>query len=52
MKIKETIDKAYGNIPKEATPTLEIFTELNKPKLIPKWLRALFKKKNEKNSNY
>lgn len=52
MKFKETIEKAYGNIPKEATPSLEFFTGFKPPRLLPKWLGVLFKKKkNEQSSN-
>jgi len=54
MKFKETIEKAYGSIPKEATPNLELLKEFEGPQIIPKWLKVLFKKKkkNEKNSNH
>ena len=53
MKIKETLDKAYGNIPKEATPKLDIFADVHKPRTpITKWVKSLLKRKrNEQGPN-
>ncbi len=50
MKFKETIEKAYGSIPKEATPNLNLFNDFNvirKPKMFSKWIQLLFKKKKK-----
>jgi hypothetical protein len=42
MSVKETLEKAYGHIPKEATPALEAFDLKIK---LPSYIRWLFTKK-------
>jgi hypothetical protein len=42
MSAKETLEKAYGHIPKETTPSLESF---DLPIKLPSYIRWLFLKK-------
>jgi hypothetical protein len=42
MSIKDTLEKAYGNIPKEATPSLDVFDLKIK---LPTYVRWLVTKK-------
>ena len=42
MSVKETLEKAYGHIPKETTPSLEVFDLKIK---LPSYIRWLFTKK-------
>jgi hypothetical protein len=42
MSVKETLEKAYGHIPKETTPSLDAFDLKIK---LPSYIRWLFTKK-------
>ena len=42
MSVKDTLEKAYGHIPKETTPSLEVFDLKIK---LPLYIRWLFTKK-------